>query len=300
MKTFDIAYLLYKPEELFFKSVDRILRQNSLPERIWLLLTKDEKWNSNSLLDELKLRSISLDRIRILEIEKDDFGHGKTRNTAAELSDSDYLILMTQDAVPADKKLCGELVNALSTASDKGTVAVAYGRQLARDNADITEKFSRSYNYPTESECRDIYDLEKKGIKAIFCSDACAIYNLEIFRALNGFEDDVEFNEDELYAYKALKNHYAVRYCAEARVFHSHNLSLKEQFRRSCEIAESQKEHPEVFAELATEKEGVKFFKKGLAYIAKRGSLKDCLYFVIYCGVRYLGYKMPAIKKILK
>lgn len=300
MKTFDVAYLLYKPDELFFKSINRILRQNRLPERLWLMLTVDENWNANSLLDELKNRDISLDRVRIVEIDKEDFGHGKTRNQAAEMADSDYLIFMTQDAVPADKKLCSELVNALNVNSEKGTPAVMYGRQLARDDADIIERFSRTYNYPAASELRDKYDLDKKGIKAIFCSDACAIYNLEIFRALGGFEDDVDFNEDELFAYKALKNSYVVGYCAEARVFHSHNLTMKEQFNRSQEIAKSQSEHPEVFENLSSEQEGINFFKKGITYIARKGNLTDCARFIIYCGVRYAGYKMPGIMKLMK
>ena len=232
MKTFDIAYLLYKPQELFFKSVDRILRQNSLPERIWLLLTKDEKWNSNSLLDELKLRSISLDRIRILEIEKDDFGHGKTRNTAAELSDSDYLILMTQDAVPADFELTNELVRSVK----RDNTAVAYARQVPYPDADPIEKYSRNYNYPSESMIRTQKDISKLGIRAVFCSDTCAVYDMKLFKKLGGFDQTADFNEDELFAYKALMNGYWVEYNSSARVFHSHSFTLKQQYIRYIEF----------------------------------------------------------------
>lgn len=299
MKTFDIAYPVYRPDELFFKSIDRIMRQNILPECVWLMLTTDEEWNANRLLDELRNAGIALDRIHIVEIEKSEFNHGNTRNLAAELCESDYLMFMTQDAVPADKKLCSEMVKALSGCGNGQKAAVAYARQLAGKNADIIESFSRLYNYPPVSENRDEKDLAKKGIKAIFCSDACAIYNMEIFRALGGFEKNVNFNEDELYAYKALKNSYNVIYCAEARVFHSHEMSLKEQYKRSVEIAKSQEEHKEIFGKLSSEKEGMKYFRQGFKYMMKKGNILDGARFIVYCGVRYIGYKTPKIKESL-
>lgn len=44
-----------------------------------------------------------------------------------------------------------------------------------------------------------------------------------------------------------MKNGYAVEYCAKARVYHSHNYSFREQFRRNFDMGVSQKDYEEVF-----------------------------------------------------
>ena len=43
------------------------------------------------------------------------------------------------------------------------------------------------------------------GIKTYFCSNVCAAYKKEVFRKLGGFERQVNFNEDMLFAAKAVQ-----------------------------------------------------------------------------------------------
>ena len=114
---------------------------------------------------------------------------------------------------------------------------------------------------------------------------------------LGGFVRKTDFNEDMLYAHKALSKGYLISYCSDARVYHSHNLTLKEQFKRNMEIAKSQKEHPEVFKKLSSESEGVSYLKTGMKYMAKNGRMKDLIGFVADCGFRFAGYKAGKIFK---
>ncbi len=293
---YDAVILIYNPDGLLYKCIQRILKQTVLPDKLFLIVTESASFDSEKLKAELACRGLDSERIRTVAISPEEFNHGNTRRMAADMCESDYMLFMTQDAVPANKRLTEELLNSLQSVRSDSLYedvrpAVAFARQLAGKNSDIIERFSRIYNYPASSAFRTPEDLKRLGIRAIFCSDTCAMYNMDIYRKLGGFERDVDFNEDELFAYKALTNGYGVFYCAEASVIHSHNYSLKQQFLRSMEIAKSQKKHSKVFKNLKTEKEGFIFLKNGASFIASNGTFFDLIYFIVYCGVRFIAFK---------
>lgn len=74
---------------------------------------------------------------------------------------------MTQDAVPADTHLTEKLMEALG----QENVAVAYARQLPKEDCHITEQYTRQFNYPDESSVKTKADIGTLGIKTFFCSD---------------------------------------------------------------------------------------------------------------------------------
>lgn len=151
---------------------------------------------------------------------------------------------MTHDAVPADRKLVGNLIKALESGPD---IAAAYARQLPFEDCSLMEKYTRAFNYPAESRIKSAADLEELGIKTFFCSNVCAAYDTAIYRSLGGFIKKTIFNEDMIYAAKAVENGYRFAYAADARVFHSHNYTAVEQLHRNFDLAVSQADHPEVF-----------------------------------------------------
>ena len=100
------------------------------------------------------------------------------------------------------------------------------------------------------------------------------------------------FNEDMIYAATAMDAGYAVAYVPEAKVVHSHNLTPTQQFHRNFDLAVSQAEHPEIFAELKSEGEGIRLVKQTAKYLLVhfRGFLIPEL--VVSSGCKYLGYKL--------
>ena len=48
--------------------------------------------------------------IKPIQITPEDFGHGRTRNFAAEKSNYEYLVFLTQDAIPNDTNWLAELI----------------------------------------------------------------------------------------------------------------------------------------------------------------------------------------------
>ena len=109
---------------------------------------------------------------------------------------------MTDDAVPADENLVAELLKPLL----EKKAEFSYARQLPNEDCGVIETFTRGFNYPEESCIKSKEDLERLQIKTYFFSNVCAAYTRNIYDELGGFDDCAIFNEDMIYAAKAIKN----------------------------------------------------------------------------------------------
>ena len=107
-------------------------------------------------------------------------------------------------------------------------VEATYSRQLCNNNT--IEKYTREYNYPSQSVIKSKNDIEKLGLNTFFFSDASSAIKTETFKELNGFDGkDFPTNEDMYIAYKLITNGYKIKYCADSEVVHSHKFTLKQQ-----------------------------------------------------------------------
>lgn len=276
----DIVIPVYKPDDKFKNILERLLRQTVVPNHIFLLQTIEE--------DGDLMEKPENDKISVHAIKKSEFDHGATRHLGATLSDADFVMFMTQDAVPDNNKLIEKLIVPME---DKKT-AVSYARQLAREEADILEKMTRVYNYPKESSIKSKSDLDRLGIKTYFCSDVCAVYRKSVYDALGGFVRKTIFNEDMIMASKVINAGYNVAYCADAKVIHSHSYTCMQQFRRNFDLGVSQKQYHEIFENISSEKEGAGYAKKTLIVLLKRGRAVKALYFAMQCAFKLAGYKL--------
>lgn len=270
----------YRPDEELSDIVNRLNKQTVKPENIIIYLTVENSAQAEELRGKLGQSAI------VREVNKSDFSHGGTRQRGVDESSADYCLMMTQDAVPAADNLIEELLKAF----DDNNTALAFARQLPKENADEIEKFSRKFNYPKTSYTRTEKDFEQYGIKTVFCSDSCCMYKRSVHMEVGGFDRTTQFNEDSIFAYNALKKGYSMRYCAEAKVYHSHRLSLKQQFIRNRNIARCQREHSDIYGNIKSEKEGIKYLKTGIRYFMKSGRPGQAAGLVINCIARYAGF----------
>lgn len=167
---------------------------------------------------------------------------------------------------------------------------MAYARQLPAKDCNIIERHTREFNYPDKSRIKRISDLDTLGIKTYFCSNVCAAYKREIYMELGGFIRKTIFNEDMIFAAKAMKNGYAVCYAADARVIHSHNYTAVEQFHRNFDLAVSQADHPDVFSGIRSEGEGIRMVKDTVRWLVKTGHAYLVPKLVVDSGFKYMGY----------
>lgn len=274
----------YKPNYKLYKLINRLEKQTVVPERISIMLTIDKDEDFEAFCEGFG--GEMPDNVVVVPIMKSDFSHGGTRDEGIRSSQSDYILMMTQDAVPADSNLVVNLLKALK----KENAACAYARQIPLKKADAVERFSRLYNYPARSRSKSKEDYETLGIKTIFFSDTCSIYKRDVYQKLGGFDRETDFNEDMIFAYKAVEAGYTVEYAADAVVFHSHSLDLADQYLRSRDNAVSQKAHPEIFNKLKSESEGIKYFITGMKYFVKRHEYFAVVQLFASCVARYLGF----------
>lgn len=155
------------------------------------------------------------------------------------------------------------------------------GRQIARPDANPVEKLTRAFNYPKQSFVRDASAIGTMGIKAYFFSDACAVYRRSFLEEMGGFEAPILTNEDMLMAARALKKGYRIGYCAEAAVYHSHNFSLGQHYRRNFDVAAFLQMHEDEIASGGTTGEGIRmvlFTEKELARHLHLISMVRCVF----------------------
>lgn len=286
MKTVDVIIPTYKPDKKLFRLLD-MLSVQTMPVHKVIIVNTEEKF-FNRLIYGTNF-SKKYKNAFVYHHSKREFDHGYTRNRAVSHSDADIFVMMTQDALPADEFLIEKLVEALFTDE---AVAISYARQLANEDCGEIEKYTRSFNYPDKSRVKSMDDLGELGIKTFFCSNVCAAYKREEFLKLGGFVKRTIFNEDMIFAAKAMNAGKKVAYVAEAKVIHSHNYTAMQQFRRNFDLGVSQADHPEVFEGIPSESEGMKLVKKTTAYL-KKNHMRNLIFILyIHSACKLLGYKL--------
>ena len=272
----DVIIPVYHPGKEFSVLLERLTEQTAVIHRIIAMNTEENYWNK-----ELEQKYPLLE---VHHLKKSEFDHGGTRAWAAELSDAEIMVFMTQDAVPADRNLIENLVKALEK---EKMIAAAYARQLPNEMCSFAERYTRSFNYPEKSYVRTQRDLSLYGIKTFFCSNVCAAYKKEIYQELGGFVRKTIFNEDMIYAGKLIQMGYGIAYAADAKVIHSHNYSCMQQFHRNFDLGVSQAEHPEIFAGVPSEGEGI---KKTINYLIQKRKIWLIPGVILQSGCKYAGY----------
>ena len=278
-KTVDVIIPAYHPGKEFATLIKRLEKQSVPIHRIIVINTEESMWNK-------EWEKLS-DAMEVHHLTKEEFDHGGTRARAAELSDSDVMVFMTQDAMPADRELLAELLKALD---QEENIAAAYARQLPNAECSFVDRYTRAFNYPDTSLVKTKADLDKYGIKTFFCSNVCAAYKKDIYEKQGGFVRRTIFNEDMIYAGGLIQAGYGIAYAAEARVIHSHNYNCMQQFHRNFDLGVSQAEHPEIFEGVPSEGEGMRLVKKTLAYLIHSGRIWLIPGFVLQCAGKYAGY----------
>lgn len=281
----DVIIPIYKPDNNFILLIEKLQKQTIKPNKI-IVMNTEEKYIEKFLKETDILGRY--DNFEIHHVSETEFDHGKTRDMGVQFSKAPYFLCMTQDAVPANEFMIEELLKVLELKN----IASVYGKQLARANGHILEDFTRKFNYPDESRIKSLKDLDELGIKTYFCSNVCAAYKREVYDKLGGFIKKTIFNEDMIYAAAVIKAGYEIGYVAEAQVIHSHYYTGKQQFHRNFDLGVSQADHPEVFQEVTSEKEGGKLVLETVKFLIKEKKLNLLIPFIYQCGCKYIGYRM--------
>lgn len=280
--TIEIICPIYNGKD-YIESLDKSLKiqKNVQIDKISYILTESTD-NSEEILKSINA-NYSI-------VKKENFSHSKTREDVAMKSTSDILVFITMDIDIKDDDWLEKLTKPLET----GEADAAFSRQLTK--YDNIEKYTREKNYPDKSYIVDETSLKTMGMRAFFFSDASSCIKTKVFKELNGYDGKVlPTNEDQYIAYKMITNGYKIKYCADSVVYHSHNFTLKQVYKRYYDTGVFYK------TENYLDKYGTNKTGGGLAkYILKRAiqekNIKVLIRFVPDMAARFIGMKMGKLK----
>lgn len=228
------------------------------------------------------------DSVTLISIKRNDFDHGGTRDLAVRQSKGDCIVFFSQDALPADSDCLARLTAKLG----QDGIAVCTGRQIAREDAGETEKLIRIYNYPEASNVRSENDRERMGIKTYFCSNSFSAYDRKVYLELGGFDHPVLSNEDMFFAVEVISNGYKIAYCADAKVYHSHDHSVKELFERNFREGYEIERHRELLGDVSLESEGMRMVRAVGGGLLRHGHILSLTRFGAECAIKLAGNRM--------
>ena len=222
---------------------------------------------------------------RVIPVRRSSFDHGKTRDMALRQTEGDYVLFLTQDAEIVKNTLIEDLLRCFTDEK----IAVVSARQIPRVDAGNAEKLIRQFNYPSGIRITGKADIEKRGIKAVFVSDVCAMYRKDIYLKTGGFLYPLKTNEDMFYAATVLKQGYTIVYDGNTWVRHSHNFTLKQQYDRNYIQGYEMERHADLLEGTSRTSEGmrlVKYVSKGLL---EKGHFLEEFRFFLDCCARLAG-----------
>ena len=228
------------------------------------------------------------DDVTFICIKREDFDHGRTRDMAVRCSRGDFVVFFSQDALPADS----ECLERLTAKLGQDGIAVCTGRQIAREDAGIAEKLIRAFNYPKKGNIRSKSDRVRLGIKTYFASNSCSAYDRKVYLELGGFDHPVMSNEDMFFAAKVINSGYKIAYCADAKVYHSHDHSVKELFVRNFREGYEIERHMDRLGDVSLESEGLRMVREVGGSLLRQGHILSLIRFGVECTSRLAGNRL--------
>lgn len=248
------------------------------------VLVLDSESDDNTVFDS---RAAGL---RMVEIKRQDFNHGGTRQYGVMLCpNAEIIIFLTQDAILADQISLAELIRAF----DDPKVGAAFGRQLPHSGAGPLAAHARLFNYPDKSSVKSKEDAKRLGIKVAFISNSFAAYRRTALLEAGGFPGNTILSEDTYVAAKMLLAGWKIAYCADARVYHSHDYTYWQEFKRYFDIGVFHAKEPWIRERFGqAEGEGARFVISEMRYLASTGNWHLLPSACIRTVLKYLGYKL--------
>ena len=233
------------------------------------------------------------DRVQVMEIPAASFDHGGTRHDALAQSKGEFVCFLTQDALPVDGTFLEELLRPFA-ADD---VAAVYGRQVAYSTAPAYERLTRAFNYPDLPRTWREADIPRYGVKAFFFSNCAAAYRRSAYEAAGGFDRPIATNEDMMMAAKLLHAGYALSYAPRAQVYHSHKMTLGEEYRRYVKIGAVMHRYRHRLRCGSADGEGRRMVGYVLRGLASEGRWGEMAVFLAHAAARYAGNRVGIIRE---
>lgn len=173
--------------------------------------------------------------VRVVTIDQQDFGHGKTRNHAAQLARGEYIAYLSHDAIPVGHDWLRALIAPLWSAKAGGNdVQAVFGKHIARKNSFPLMKYGIEGVFAAcgpdgvvtvvDGKAGSVTDLDPTQA---FYSDVCSATSRAFLLETIPYRD-VSYAEDLAFAQDLLAAGFLKAYQPGAVVEHSNDVTRAE------------------------------------------------------------------------
>jgi len=176
---------------------------------------------------------------KMLSIDPSEFCHGRTRNYGAQSATGDYLIFLSQDAIPAGDTCFFDMIRGMKNDPD---IAAVSARQVPRSDADlfvcwqIWNHYEKFLRYKEDT----VISVDRKTFDSLIPSDKRRVAQLDnIFSCIrrdvfNKFKfNDLKYAEDLDLGLRLIKKGFKIGFLSSVGAIHSHNREPLYYFKRS-------------------------------------------------------------------
>jgi rhamnosyltransferase len=175
---------------------------------------------------------------KLYKIKASEFGHGKTRNYGASKGTGEFIVFITQDALPATDTWLQNFIDAMKLDDE---IAGGFGVHYAYPDCNIFDKRDLPNHFRNFGEDNTLFHLDDdkrelfktdEGYRQYLCffSDNNACLRRRIWEKYP--YEDVNFAEDQIWMRQMIEKGYKKVYCPFAPVYHSHNFELSTYYKR--------------------------------------------------------------------
>jgi len=182
----DVVIPSYRPDEKFSRLVKKLQKQKYPIGTIFVINTKAGRFPK-----EVE----QMEKVKVSHIERREFDHGATRDMGMQMSKAEIVVFMTQDAVPADEYVIGNLVKVLE--EDEMTGA-AYARGFCKKtifNEDMIlagHMINAGYKVAYVAEARVIHSHNYTGMQQFHRNFDMAVSQAEHPEVFEGIKSESE------------------------------------------------------------------------------------------------------------
>lgn len=164
------------------------------------------------------LREIRKHTDRIVNVPRGEYVPGRVLNEAMRRSEGEVVVFLNSDCTPTDSRWLDRLLDGIREES----VAAVFGRQIPRPDCHVLHA----------KDVEDTYgDGTRQGLWRHCFSMASSAIRRSVWEEMP-FDEEIRYSEDIDWTWRARQSGHEIRYVASSVVYHSHNYSLGQLYRR--------------------------------------------------------------------
>lgn len=219
----------YNGEKYLGDLLKAVFRQK-LPYEYEVLII--DSGSTDKTLDIIK----KFPKVQLHQIPNSEYGHGKTRNLAAQMAKGEFVVYLSQDAVPLNNRWLEYMIEPFLI-SEK--VFCVYGQQVPRPFCDATTKREVTYAFRPLGNEQSVMIQRKRSLVTgkiakpylTFFSDVNSAVRRDYILNKIPYRD-VRYSEDQFLGKDVMQAGYFKVYSPLGAVAHSNEYRLREYFYR--------------------------------------------------------------------